>query len=136
MSRPNFLLATSSTVDAELRWDIEDELELAPEMVVVTPILWQGQMTEQKQSVSFILQATGKGTITVEAFDEEGRALSDMTFDIEPEVTDGTFSDVPLVAQYDRKFEHIYRGVQFRFKTNGVGLLKIIGFAVQVRKGT
>ena len=116
--------------------NIEDELELAPEMVVVTPILWQGQMTEQKQSVSFILQATGKGTITVEAFDEEGRALSDMTFDIEPEVTDGTFSDVPLVAQYDRKFEHIYRGVQFRFKTNGVGLLKIIGFAVQVRKGT
>ena len=105
----------------------------SPEMVVTTPILWQGALNDVKESFSFILQGTGKGELQVEAFDERGRYLSSMQFLIEDGGADDKFPDVPLSRQYERKFEHRYRGVQFRFTTRGKGLLKIIGFAVTVR---
>ncbi len=112
---------------------IEDVTTHSPEMVVTTPILWQGAINDTKESYSFILQATGKGELQVEAFDERGRYLSAIQFLIEDGGADDKFPDVPLQRQYERKFEHRYRGVQFRFTTKGKGLLKIIGFAVQVR---
>lgn len=112
---------------------IEDTTKHSPEMVVLTPILWQGAINDTKESYSFILQATGKGELQVEAFDERGRYLSALQFLIEDGGADDKFPDVPLQRQYERKFEHRYRGVQFRFTTKGKGLLKIIGFAVQVR---
>ena len=114
---------------------IEDVVQYSPEMVVTTPILWQGAINDIKESYSFILQATGKGELQVEAFDERGRYLSSMQFLIEDDGADDKFPDVPLSRQYERKFEHRYRGVQFRFTTSGKGLLKIIGFAVAVRTG-
>tara|TARA_B100000212_G_scaffold185244_1_gene139760 strand:- start:2388 stop:3881 length:1494 start_codon:yes stop_codon:yes gene_type:complete len=114
---------------------IEDITDFSPEMTVLTPILWQGAINDVKESYSFILQATGKGEITVEAFDERGRYLSSMVFLIEEDGADDKFPDVPLSRQYERKFEHRYRGVQFRLKTKGKGLLKVIGFAVTVRQG-
>ena len=109
--------------------------EFSPEMVVTTPILWQGSINDTKESYSFILQATGKGELQVEAFDERGRYLSALQFLIQDGGADDKFPDVPLNRQYERKFEHRYRGVQFRFTTRGKGLLKIIGFAVTVRQG-
>ena len=115
------------------RRKIEDELDFSPEMVVITPILWQGAINDIKESYSFILQATGKGELQVEAFDERGRYLSAIQFTITEGGVDDNFPDVPLSRQYERKFEHRYRGVQFRFTTKGKGLLKIIGFAVNVR---
>ena len=71
----------------------------------------------------------------VEAFDERGRYLSALQFLIEEDGADDKFPDVPLSRQYERRFEHRYRGVQFRFTTRGKGLLKIIGFAVTIRTG-
>ena len=100
---------------------------------MTTPILWQGAINDIKESYSFILQATGKGELQVEAFDERGRYLSAIQFTITEGGVDDNFPDVPLSRQYERKFEHRYRGVQFRFTTKGKGLLKIIGFAVNVR---
>ena len=114
---------------------VEDVVTYSPEMVVTTPILWQGAINDMKESYSFILQATGKGELQVEAFDERGRYMSSMQFLIEDDGADDKFPDVPLSRQYERKFEHRYRGVQFRFTTKGKGLLKIIGFAVTVRTG-
>ena len=113
---------------------IEDVTQFSPEMQVTTPILWQGAINDIKESYSFILQATGKGELQVEAFDERGRYLSALQFLIEEDGVDDKFPDVPLSRQYERKFEHRYRGVQFRFTTRGKGLLKIIGFAVTVRQ--
>lgn len=114
------------------RGEPEDVLDVSPEMVILTPILWQGSINDTKQSHSFILQASGKGRLVVEALDETGRPLSSLEFQIENEA-DNDFAEVPLAFQYERKFEHRYRGVQFRFTTSGRGLLKIIGFAVTVR---
>ena len=118
------------------RGQIEDMMEVSPEMVVESPILWQGALNDTKESYSFILQASGKGEVQVEAFDERGRYMSSMQFLIEGGSVDDKFPDVPLNRQYQRKFEHRYRGVQFRFTASGTGLLKIIGFAVLVRGGS
>tara|TARA_B100000749_G_scaffold113073_1_gene86362 strand:+ start:6753 stop:8246 length:1494 start_codon:yes stop_codon:yes gene_type:complete len=117
------------------RQRIEDITDFSPEMVVTTPILWQGAINDVKETYSFILQATGKGEVQVEAFDERGRYLSALQFLIEEDGADDKFPDVPLSRQYERRFEHRYRGVQFRFTTRGKGLLKIIGFAVTIRTG-
>ena len=117
------------------RGRIEEESDFSPEMIVTTPILWQGAINDVKESYSFILQATGKGELIVEAFDERGRYLSAMNFLIEGDGVDDKFPDVPLSRQYERKFEHRYRGVQFKLTTKGKGLLKVIGFAVTVRTG-
>ena len=112
----------------------EDVTEITPDMEVITPILWQGAINDTKTSYSFILQATGTGVLQVEAFDEDDRTLSSFQFDIDDSAEDDRFFDVPLSKQYERKFEHRYRGVKFKFTTSGDGLLKIIGFAVTVRK--
>ena len=51
------------------RSNVEDLVTHSPEMVVDTPILWQGAINDTKESYSFILQATGKGELQIEAFD-------------------------------------------------------------------
>jgi hypothetical protein len=115
------------------RLDQEDSGEFVPEMVVTTPILWQGSINEIKEASSFIMQAVGSGTIQVEALDERGRELSTLQLLVDDTASDDNFPDVPLSRQYERRFEHRYRGVQFRFTSKGSGPLKIIGFAVTVR---
>ena len=78
------------------RQQIEEETEFSPEMIVETPILWQGAINDTKESYSFILQATGKGELLVEAFDERGRYLSALQFLIEAGGADDKFHDDPL----------------------------------------
>jgi hypothetical protein len=111
----------------------EQDAPQTPEMVITTPILWHGDLTATKEARAFVLQAQGSGTITMEAFDDIGRRIGSEVIEVEPGGTDDSFPDVPLKRQYERKFEHRYRGVQFRFTVKGSGLLKFIGFAVIVR---
>ncbi len=113
------------------RGQVEDTFDISPDMVVETPIFWNGAIDATKESVKFLLQARGRGEILIEAFNEEGRALQSWNQTIES--GDDNFIDVPLSKQYERKFEHRYRGVRFRFTLKGKGLMKIIGFAVTVR---
>jgi len=115
------------------RLDQEDSGKFMPEMVVTTPILWQGSINDIKEGHSFVMQATGTGAVQVEAFDEKGRYLSSLQLLVDDTGSDDNFPDVPLSRQYERRFEHRYRGVQFRFTSKGNGPLKIIGFAVTVR---
>jgi hypothetical protein len=113
------------------RGNIEDEFDINPDMVVETPILWNGSLIDTKESTRFLLQATGNGTVLIEALNEEDKPLQSWTQKIGE--GDDNFIDMPLSRQYERKFEHRYRGVRFRFTVKGKGLMKIIGFAVMVR---
>lgn len=110
-----------------------ESLDLKPKMEVTTPILWHGSITEIKASHSVLIQAVGTGTLTVEAFNQDGQPMSSFTVELDDTQKDGTFYDVPLPRQYDRKFEHQYKGVQFKFTSEGEGTVKLIGFAVFVR---
>jgi hypothetical protein len=114
--------------------DIEDsDATVYPDMIVETPIIWNGALNDMKDSHSFVLQASGKCTIVVEAFDERGRQLSSYNINVDDGAADDNFTDVPLNRQYERKFEHRYRGLKFRFTVTGTGLVRIVGFAVLVR---
>ena len=118
-------------------WELkqyDDDVMKTPKMVINTPILWHESINTVKESHSFILQASGKGIINVEAFDEVGRQLSNIRYQIEDDVRNNEFPENPMRLEYERKFEHRYKGVQFRFKVEGDGLIKVIGFAVNTRK--
>lgn len=111
--------------------DVVDEY---PTAVVTTPILWHGTMTEIKQSHSMLIQATGKGQIQVEAFDDGGRVLSTHIFQIEDDLVAGEFPDIPLNRQFNRKLEHRYRGIQLKITIKGKGLIQILGVAINIKK--
>lgn len=115
------------------RKQIEDVLPGTPEMVAETPILWHGGINTVKRSHSLIIQAAGSGSLLIEAFDDTGRRLTSIPVDIEGDEGDGIFNDVPLVRQYEKKFEHSYRGVRLRFTSKGSGLFRLIGFAINVK---
>jgi hypothetical protein len=104
-----------------------------PEMVVETPLLWHGDLVNKKESMMFVMQATGHGEIIVEAFDEANRELCSMVFSLNLTPDQGTFPDLPIDLQFSRKFEFNYRGVWFRFTGRGLGLIRISAFAVFVR---
>lgn len=114
---------------------IEDETQdTYPSMVMTTPYLWHGSILDTKSTSSIIIQASGAGSATLEAFDDAGRKLHSDTFEIADSPDDNNFPDVPLSRQYERRFEQRYRGVQLRLTVTGKGLVRISGFAVVVRK--
>ena len=116
----------------EYRYE-DEEVDEYPEAVVTTPILWHGTMTEIKQSHSMLIQATGEGDLEIEAYDDNGRLMSAHAFQIQDESVDNEFPDVPLNRQFNRKLEHRYRGIQFRIKMKGKGLIQILGIAINVK---
>ena len=106
-----------------------------PEATVTTPLLWHGSLSDQKETHSVILQAAGIGKIRMTAQDEEGREIGELLFEVDDTSDDNYFADVPLSKQYERKWSHRYKAAQYTFKTEGgTGLLRIIGFAVVLRK--
>lgn len=109
-----------------------DRLQFSPSMEVETPVLWHGAMHEQKQSHMLLIQAIGSGRLDYEARDETGKLLEANFVELDEEQNDGTFF-VPLPRQYERSFQHIYKGVQLKFKSSSSGPVKIVGFAIFVR---
>ena len=116
--------------------EIEEEIDDAftPEMEVITPLLWHGTLEDIKETRSVIIQAAGKGTIEMDATDEDGRVLGSLLFEVNDTSDDNYMEDVPLSKQYERSWSHRYRAAQYRLKAKGGGgLLRIIGFAVTIR---
>lgn len=108
--------------------------QLYPEMIVTTPMLWHGSMVDTKSTHSYIIQAHGSGTIELTAVNDEGRVIGSDVFEVDDTQDDGAFPDVPLSKQYERKWEHRYRGCRYRLKAKGKGLFRIVGFAVVIKK--
>ena len=114
---------------------IEEDGDTKPIMVAQTPILWAGSITETKDAHSMTIQAQGSGVLTVDAKDENGRDLASMTIDVTPGEVDDTFiADVPLSAQYERKFDVRFRGLQLKFTLQSSGLFRLVGFSLNIRE--
>jgi hypothetical protein len=77
--------------------------------------------------------ASGPGVIQVEARDETGKMLDSWVMEISGEEDDNLFTGVPLSRQYTRKFESRFTGVSFKFKTKSKGLVRIVGFTINLR---
>ncbi len=107
---------------------------MTPVLSVTTPILWHGPITTTKQAREFILQASGKGELEIDCYNEEGKKFHSMTIPLQPTgVGDDNSSYLMLSRQYNRPFHYQYKGVQFVIKAKeGTGRVKIIGLAVMV----
>ena len=129
------LFGTTGGVYKILQPEAEVEDSITPEMEVLTPLLWHGSLSETKDPVSIIIQAAGKGQITIDAQDDGGNIIGSMVIEVDDTADDNHFAGVPLSRQYERQWLHRYRAAQYRIKTTGgSGLMRIIGFAVNVRK--
>ena len=108
--------------------------DFIPDLTLITPILWHGDITETKQARKFILQASGTGHIDIEAFNNEGQLLDAFKIDLDrPAEDDNGTHTIPLSEQYDRPFNFQYKGVQFKMTASGgSGRIKIMGFAVLI----
>ena len=113
---------------------VESAEGVTPDMEIVTPFLWHGSLVDTKETTSIVLQASGKGTIVMDAKDDAGRMIGSLRFEVD-DSDDNQFAGVPLSRQYERKWEHRYRGASYRFRTEGgSSLLRITGFAINVRQ--
>ena len=113
--------------------EVEDGIT-TPEIDLVTPFLWHGSLYDTKQTESITVQATGKGILEMTAIDDKGHTIGSLVFEVNDDQDDNYFEDVPLSRQYERKWSHRYKAAQYRFRSReGNGLLRIIGFAVNVR---
>jgi hypothetical protein len=107
---------------------------VTPDLDVTTPMLWHGSVTDMKETMSIVLQVAGKGILDIEAWDDEGRKLGSMVVEATNDPDDGYYYSVPLSRQYERKWQHRYRGAQYRIRSRGgSGLLRLIGLAVQIK---
>ena len=129
------LYGTTGGVYGLLEPEEEVDDSVTPAMEILTPLLWHGSLSETKETHSIIIQAAGKGMIEVDAQNEDGNTIGSMVIEVDDTADDNHFAGVPLSRQYERKWSHRYRAAQYRIKTTGgSGLLRIIGFAVNVRK--
>jgi len=131
----NLLFGTPGGVYKILKATEEVEGAITPEAEIVFPYFWHGSLTENKDIHSLIIQAIGKGTITLTATRDDGAVFDAMTMEVEGSSDDSLFVDVPLSTQYERPFQHRYLSAQYRLAiTGGAGLLRLVGFAVLIRK--
>jgi len=108
---------------------------VTPSLEIITPLFWHGSLDQTKETISVTIQASGEGIIYFDAEDEKGRKLGSLVFEVDDTSDDNYFQDVPLSHEYERKWAHRYRAARYRMRTEGgIGLLRIIGFAVTVRK--
>lgn len=105
-----------------------------PEGKCVSPILWHGSITDTKETKSLILHASGSGSILVDAFNESGEQMDSFEVDFVEDDETLTFPFLPLEQQYERPFFQRYRGLQLRFTFLTESRIRLIGFAVVLKK--
>ena len=112
------------------------EATYEPTATAITPMLWLGDLSNNKKTHSLIVQASGQGTIDLEIFDENAMLITTMSMEIDGSVDDDSYQGVPIIKQYERPFEYVVRGVRIKFTINGKGLVRLSGFAIRTRKET
>lgn len=133
----DLLVGTSGGVYRVLNEEDVVEDAVYPVATITTPFLWHGSLSEEKQTHSLILQASGQGIIELDAQDDKGRVLGSMRFEIDDTPDDNSFDDVPLSAQYERMWQHRYRAAKYRIRVlESSGLVRISGLAIKTRVGS
>lgn len=128
------VLGTSGGIYESLREGQTRADGVTPQFEIVTPLLWHGSLIEMKETLSIVIQAAGTGILQIDAVDDEGRTIGSMEVESGNDTDDNYFFGVPLSRQYERKWQHRYRGAQYRIRSKGGdGLFRLIGFAITVR---
>lgn len=106
-------------------------------MIAETPILWLGDFLNSKRTHSMIIQATGTGRFYIDALDEEERLMGTLEVNLDRLIGDSHWGDAPLKSDYSYPFNHIFRGVRLRFRTDDKDVdsdVTLISFAFLMHK--
>jgi hypothetical protein len=106
-------------------------------MRAVTPMIWMGNMYEQKETNSLLIHASVRGVLVIKAANDRGEDIFTKTVEISSTDADDTSPlGVPLVDEYRIPFRFKLRGFSLTFEseTGDTGDIQIIGFAVELRK--
>ena len=107
------------------------------QMVAETPVLWLGDFISTKRTHTFLLQASGKGRFFVEALDDQDRMMASLEVNLDKLEGDLHWGDAPLRSDYSFPFNHVFRGVRLRFRTEDQDVdseVTIISFAFLMHK--
>lgn len=114
---------------------IEDVTSVTPTMEVETPTLWLGSIMDIADIHSITIQAAGAGNLIVEIIDDHSdKIMWSHNLVVSGPVTDDNFPNKPLSKQYERTVDRRAVGVRVRFRSDGAGLLRVIGFSLNVRQ--
>ena len=106
-------------------------------MIAETPVLWLGDFLNSKRTHSLIIQATGKGRFYIDALDDEERMMASLEVNLDRLDGDTHWGDAPLKSDYTFPFNHIFRGVRLRFRTEEKDVdtdVTVISFAFLMHK--
>jgi hypothetical protein len=102
-----------------------------------TPVLWLGDFLGTKRSHTFIVQATGRGRFYVDVTDENGSDIGSIEVNLDRIEGDKRWGDAPLVQDYSFPFNHVFRGLRLRFRTEDKDVdtdCTVISFAFLLHK--
>ena len=106
-------------------------------MVAETPVLWLGDFISSKRTHTMLVQATGKGRFFIEAVDDQERLMASIEVNLDKLEGDTHWGDSPLRNDYSFPFNHVFRGVRLRFRTedqDSESEVTIISFAFLMHK--
>lgn len=105
----------------------------AVNMLMKTPILWQGSPQKRKEYKRLYVRATGTAQFVVRAFNEEGKLLQATTHQPSPPTPFNL--DIPKKSPerpISIPFRHKVSGIQIQIECITEGTLKVLDFAVEV----
>jgi hypothetical protein len=105
-----------------------------PTATCTTPILWHGSISDTKETKSIMIHASGSGSIDIDVFNESGDRIDSIEVEFTEDDASDTFPFFPLERQYERMFSHRYRGVQMKFTLRTESSIKLLGFAIILKK--
>tara|TARA_Y100000389_G_scaffold140527_1_gene138398 strand:- start:17 stop:709 length:693 start_codon:yes stop_codon:yes gene_type:complete len=135
------VFGTSDGVYESTRRTFEQDIGLSDfrrsQMSAETPVLWLGDFIGTKRTHSFVVQATGSGRFFVDFTDEEGRDMHSIEVVLDRLEGDKSWGDAPLKHDYTYPFNHTFRGVRMRFRTEDKDVdsdVTVISFAFLLHK--
>ncbi|MAH29853.1 MAG: hypothetical protein CL959_04155 [Euryarchaeota archaeon] len=102
-----------------------------------TPVLWLGDFISTKRTHTLLLQASGQGRFFIEALDDADRLMASIEVNLDRLDKDKHWGDAPLRNDYSFPFNHVFRGVRLRFRTEDLDTdseVTIISFAFLIHK--
>lgn len=107
--------------------------DLYAPFTISTPFLWNGAITETKQAMRLLLQASGKAQLTIKATNEDGEVMWSEVIDVEDDEDDKTIPRKPLSSHYELPFECRYKAVRLHITGTAKGDFKMTGFAIYIQ---
>jgi len=106
-------------------------------MTAETPVLWLGDFVGNKRTHTFIIQAIGSGRFFVDAVDENDTPMGTLEINLDRLEGDTHWGDAPLKSDYSFPFNHVFRGIRLRFRTEEQDVdsdVTVISFAFIMHK--